>query len=615
MNKVISGYFDDAHRGLKRQQNGAGGMAQSPSNIQLPPLRPDSGGDGAYDSGGRLQQSHSMGSLEFSPGGHNGVQKERFEAALQDTAKLGRRVRALQDQLAITSAKKEAFRAQAQRLEKEFKKGREQSDTLQRELLEAKREADQLSKDAQEAIGMMTEMRKAHIHEVRLLQRGLQARAGDAGMKNRVNETADLVDKLGRAVVQRDEAIRDKTKVQAQYTKAVSDLRIATDNVTKLKKSNRSLSENLKEAQRKAKFTIPQPSIDRPPDDSDEEFEQELSVFEKRFEILEEGPAGLDILASNLSRDKQELEKRLRAQQETNRSLNTTISNWKRLGAEKDQQIEDLNEKITKMMKDRAALEESIAQKRREIEIQVAQEKAALEAKIAELEQECDNARTIADGMDKASTKLTKELVKVHELHSRDQPTIPEDAPAEAPAAEQPADETAKEEPPPPALLKSAEQKAKTGELLQMDVFKMGDDTELKVKELPDGPESSITLSPELLKELDEADPYTALFGRVGVDPGPPRTAVVSSKVGEKMEELQPAGTSVILTAYRYSAGRYFIQSVDPAGGTMLDLVVTEDQITPEFQEKIAACADNDALFEVLKSGLSLEGDALSFKV
>ena len=37
-------------------------------------------------------------------------------------------------------------------------------------------------------------------------------------------------------------------------------------------------------------------------DESDEEFETELLHFEKRFQILEEGPMGLDILASNLAR-------------------------------------------------------------------------------------------------------------------------------------------------------------------------------------------------------------------------------------------------------------------------------------------------------------------------
>merc|ERR1712203_1127040 len=128
-----------------------------------------------------------------------------------------------------------------------------------------------LSKEAQEAVQMMVEMRKAHIHEVRLLQRGLQARGNDASMKNRVNETADLVDKLGRAVVQRDEAIRDKVKLQAEVNKKNADLRAVTQDAGRLKQRNKQLQDALKEAQRRARYELPRP-IGVPHEDSDEEF-------------------------------------------------------------------------------------------------------------------------------------------------------------------------------------------------------------------------------------------------------------------------------------------------------------------------------------------------------
>ena len=98
MNKVISGYFDDAHRGLQRQQTGA--MKEAPSSLQLPPLRPNSGGPGG--GGGEegdeswqafntsLRQSASMGSIEFSQEqAGRGIQKERLEAAKSEAAALG----------------------------------------------------------------------------------------------------------------------------------------------------------------------------------------------------------------------------------------------------------------------------------------------------------------------------------------------------------------------------------------------------------------------------------------------------------------------------------------------------------------------------------------------
>lgn len=438
MNKVIAGYFDDAHRGLQRQRAGAApGPAPVASSVQLPPLRPSSeplasGGNGAGRqdrttstsekvTSSTLQESKSLGSLDFSyEQASRGVQAERYQQTLQENAKLVRKVRSLQEQLAITAAKKEAFKAQAQRLEREFRKGREQSELLQKDLLEARREAGLMGKEAQDALDMMTEMRKAHMQEVRLLQRGLANRGSDEQIRNRVNEMADLVDKVGRAVLQRDEALRDRTRMQAQLHKAVTDLRALSEECERLRRHNKQLGDGLKEARRRGQYAPPK--LGEVSDDSDEEFESELQNFERRFEILEEGPAGLDILASNLSQDKQNLEKRVKMQQDTMRSLNETIENWKLLGAQKDQQIRDLTKKVEKVMKDMASLEEQIAQKQRDIAQQVAEERAALEARVNELELECDNARAAADGMEKASTRLTRELVKVHEAYAGAQP-------------------------------------------------------------------------------------------------------------------------------------------------------------------------------------------------
>jgi len=616
MNTGLSGYFDDAHRGLQRKQTER--IGKSASDVQLPPLRPDSGPPFVNGSDqqiiswdkGSLQQSHSLGSLMFSDDrAAVGIQAERYQQTLQDNAKLARKVRTLQDRLAITSAKKEAFEAQAQRLEKEFRKGREQSDTLQRDLLEAKREAGQLTNEAQEAMQMMTEMRKAHIHEVRLLQRGLAARGNDEKSRNRVNEMADLVDKLGRAVVQRDESIRDKMKMQATLSKAQTDVRAVSDDCGRLRKQNQKLQADLKEAQRRAKFVVPASA--GPPEDSDDEFERELSQFEKRFQILEDGPAGLDILASNLSKDKQTLEKRLKSANDTISTLNGTIDNWKQLGAEKDEQIRDLSEKLDRMKRDQALLEEQIAQKRREIQLQVAEEKAALERRVSELEQECDNARAGADGMEKTSNRLTRELVKVHEQYTREPG---DDAGGEAGGAG-PAEPATAGEGIGGELVASAEQGAKTGEMLRLDVYRAGEVVELHAREVPSGEECRMQLPRELLQELDQEDPWTELFSRVGVSPGPPRRAiVVSSLLGRREVSLQPEGVEMILTAYRYGRRRFFFSGLNLDTQHLVELTVMEGQLTPEVQSQIDAAEGNDALFDILSFRLAYEGDALHFR-
>mmetsp|Transcript_105396 Transcript_105396/g.187427 ORF Transcript_105396/g.187427 Transcript_105396/m.187427 type:complete len:597 (+) Transcript_105396:98-1888(+) len=587
MNKVISGYFDDAHRGLQRQQQQQDRiMGGSASNVQLPPLRqPDP--DPSWDK----VQSQSMGSLEFtSEQARAGIQTEKYQQALSDNSKLSKRIRQMQEQLAITSAKKEAFRAQATRLEKEFKKGREQADMLQKDLLEARREAGQLGTQAQEAMSMMTEMRKAHIQEVRLLQRGLAARSGGE-MKNKVNEVADLVDKLGRAVMQRDESIRDKTKLQVKSNKLEGDLRAVVDDCARLKRQNKSLSAQLKEALRKAQFTPPKPDGGAP-EDSDEEFEHELMAFEQRFQILEEGPAGLDILASNLSKDKQTLEKRLKAAQETNKSLTSSVENYKRLGEEKDLQIEDISGKLDKMMKDHAALQEAIAQKRREIELQVQEEKEAMARRIEELELECDNARAVADGMEKASSRLTKELVKVHETYTGQQDKKAEDA-----AAGQG-----------PNLLAKTEQNAKTGESLKLEVYKTPEGvTELHASEA-DGEPTVIKVDDDMMKELDQADPWIELFSRVGVSPGPPRKIVISSMLDRDQVKLAPDNAEIILSIYRFDDRRFWLSGLNLATQSSMDLLLTEDTIGADLAAKLDGCQGNSRqLFQCLSSHIVLQ--------
>jgi hypothetical protein len=551
------------------------------------------------------------------------LQAEKYQQALQDNNKLSRKIRQLQEQLSITTAKKEAFRAQAQRLEKEFKKGREQTDTLHREVVESKREASVLTQQNQEAMAMVAEMRKAHIHEVRLLQRGLAMRGSDEKSRNRVNETADLVDKLGRAVVQRDEAVRDKTKLQMQVTKLESDARAMTLDCGRFKKQNKQLSDSLKEAQRKAKFVPPMPQAE-PIEDSDEEFEGELSAFEKRFQILEEGPAGLDILASNLSRDKRELEMKLKKQQEIARDLNATVENWKRISEDKDQQIHELTMKVENMMRQQALMDEQIAQKRREIEFQVLEEKAALEKRVADLEQECDNARQAADGMEKASNRLSAELAKVHDQYGKQQevrasskaeaadaaaaPSVP---PTPSAAADAPPDEAAPADAP-KEVLQTSIQQAKTGETLNLELVKVGTAHELHASE-GEGEKGFLPLGEDLIQELDQADPWTDLFARVGVSLGPPRRIVISSVVGNRELQLQP-GVAARLTVFRYDARRFYLSALLLSSGSLVDVMVMESSLTAEHQEAIDKCGSDDELMDFFAKELSFDEGTSSIK-
>merc|ERR1719281_2023236 len=147
-------------------------------------------------------------------------------------------------------------------------------------------------------------MRKSHVQEIRLLQRGL-AQRGDERRRNKVNEVADLVDKLGRAVVQRDEAIKEKTKLQAQLHQIKSESKTLHEERLKLRKQNKGMEEKLKKVNGHVKTLMaPAERDEMTPDLSDDELEEELGAFEKRYSVLNEDAKGLDHFVEQLTKTK-----------------------------------------------------------------------------------------------------------------------------------------------------------------------------------------------------------------------------------------------------------------------------------------------------------------------
>lgn len=646
MDEVLSGYFADAHKGLTKQRPAPNprGFVSSGSHVKLPTLPgsgggygspPMSGGSGGGDWGGGgsggLRHSSSTGALD-SQRGFAAVQGERYQQMLTENDKQARRIRQLQETLSITSARKEAFKVQAQKLEKEFKKIRETCEQTQQELLESRRDVEQYSKEAADAVSMMSEMRKAHIHEVRLLQRGLAARGGGEQFRNRVDEVADLVDKLGRAVVQRDESIRDKTKMQAQVNKVMADHKSVSGSHEKLRKKNEQLETKLTDAMRKVKMVErrrPQDPVD--PDDSDEEFEAELLAFEKHFEILQDNSTGADVLADSLCKDKTRLEQKLKQMRENQKSLEGTVEYWMQTCGDKDLELQENQAQLDKMLKADGDLQSAIEKKTTEVGDMVEDERQELQRKLAEAERERDEAwaetKQTSEKMSAALVQVSKEyeghaekkkardaLTKSgqeEEAPAVDSPTEESKAPEE-PAKEEPAEE-AKQDPPKEEakVLKKEEQQVKTGELLELTLFGSGDAVELAARELPDGQECRIPISDELIRELDEEDPWSALFGRVGISAGPPRRAVVSSSVGNG--ELTLGGSDVILEIYRYDSRRFLFEGMDLATSAPRDLLVMDDAIPADLQAQLDATASDAALFTLLASRLSLEGEDLVF--
>jgi len=256
------------------------------------------------------------------------------------------------------------------------------------------------------------------------------------------------------------------------------------------------------------------------------------------------------------------------------------------------------------MLQDQALLNEQISQKRREIELQVEEEKAALERRIEELKGEVDLAQQQAVGLEKVSSRLTSELVKVHGQYG----TLSPDAPAEGEGTgeSKPAAGGDSEFP-----VKYEKYIAKTGEALNIEIDRSAEGAvELHVVEVDSGEELRTQVSDSLKAELDSQDPWGPSFcSRVGVSSGPPRKIVVSSMVGEREIPLPTSEPGVeqkvIMTVFKYDSRRYFFSGVQLDTASPVDCVVMEDALTPELCTKIDACTSNDALYELLTCGLS----------
>jgi phage shock protein A len=380
--------------------------------------------------------------------------------------------------------------------------------------------------------------------------------------------------------------MRDKVKAEAHANKMIVDLRALADECSKLRRQNRSLESKFKEAVRKGKGAAPQP-IDRTLaefDESDEEFETELLHFEKRFKILEEGPMGLDILASNLARDKRQLEKALKQSQEAHRATTAALEEWKALSNEKENTITELNQKVEDMMMAQAQLEEEIERKRREVEEAVNTERANLEARMKELEDEATEAKAQADSLVVQSDKLQQQLLKVHEQYddaaSRKQAEKAQLAAqmqgTDEPDAEQDEDDwdLVKED---ERMIKKASNEKKDT-VLKICIWQAtSGNYQFRVTE-GDGPETKITLSDDLVTQQqllnDEGDWD---FSRIGLSDSPDgegAKVVISTFLGEK-EFTYPGNIecAVLCRVYRYGPKRFYISGVKLETGYMEDAI------------------------------------------
>merc|ERR550537_1313247 len=111
------------------------------------------------------------------------------------------------------------------------------------------------------------------------------------------------------------------------------------------------------------------------PDLSDDEFELELTAFEKRYSVLDDGAKGLDHFVEQLTKTKEKLQQQVNEQAETMASMEKSLDHWQNLCQMKDQKIQELSKKLSEMQRE------------------------AIGKQFSHLQGEADQARSTAEGM------------------------------------------------------------------------------------------------------------------------------------------------------------------------------------------------------------------------
>merc|ERR1712098_438897 len=146
----------------------------------------------------------------------------------------------------------------------------------------------------------------------------------------------------------------------------------------------------------------------------------------------------------------------------------------------------------------------------------------------------------------------------------------------------------------------------KTGELMELVVVLLDDGQhELCAHEISSGERYTLPLEKDLLEELDREDPWSELFSVVGVSLGPPKKLVTPELISRDRVTIAPSNLNIIVTLYKYSSRRFFVNGFDESQTRFVDLVLMENVLTDEHKEQIDAL-DGDELFAFFCSRLQL---------
>ncbi|KAF4660494.1 hypothetical protein FOZ61_003958 [Perkinsus olseni] len=365
------------------------------------------------------------------------VMRERLESSLRDKEMMRERMRLQEEELALCKVKKRSYRADAHRLKEDVETLRARAACLGEETSSNMEEVKYWQKTAEEANRHINEMSKSFTHEVRLLQRALECARGGGKQQFKLTESADLVERLGRAVLQRDDAYRDKIRLgakvrefrqqlmalQSERNSLALKLNSTTRQIDTLKESNRLLMNGsmLQEGtvvvvkdgdrigQKKAWGRVEDVALGTASaveagtvvlDDDD--FEVELRAFEQRYMMLGEGSEGAEQLTTKLHAECKMLRRDVARCKEEAESLRADLTQWRDLAEDRLAEVLDLEAKVT-------SLNETVEEQKGQLEA------AAAAAVVGEGERGAEQKELAEGGLrkrDSVEVRETRELAK-----------------------------------------------------------------------------------------------------------------------------------------------------------------------------------------------------------
>merc|ERR1719281_932664 len=185
------------------------------------------------------------------------------------------KIRQVRDRLAVVAGKKKQFRSTVGQLDVRVAQLESRCEQYQREYEHTEEELADAKQRSRLAVEELRDMRNSYANEIKVLQRGLTRKpaVGEA-FAARVDELAELMDYLGKAVVMRDRATVAKKKLEQQSRQ--------------LKEENRELqnlrarrAKEIAQAQRKVRAAVAEnhgltqdPTVEPTEACEDDEFEQ-----------------------------------------------------------------------------------------------------------------------------------------------------------------------------------------------------------------------------------------------------------------------------------------------------------------------------------------------------